>query len=100
MKKNICVILIIVICILTNFFLFSFTIKKQNINVENIIYINLGVIPEISSDNAKFLNNNIYINEGGTYSIKGVFVNWTIYIDTHGEINVILNNVTIVTEYQ
>lgn len=100
MKKNICVILIIVICILTIFFLFSFTIKKQNINVENIIYINLGVIPEISSDNAKFLNNNIYINEGGTYSIKGVFVNGTIYIDTKDEVNLIFNNVTIVNEYQ
>ena len=100
MRKKFLIILSILIAILIIGGIYYFLTNDKSLeNAEKVTYINLGVIPEISTSSAKFLNNNIYINEGGTYNISGVLINGTIFIDTTEEVNIIFNKVTIVNEY-
>ena len=100
MRKKFLIILSILIAVLIIGGIYYFLTNDKSLeNAEEVTYINLGVIPEISTSSAKFLNNNIYINEGGTYNISGVLINGTIFIDTTEEVNIIFNKVTIVNEY-
>lgn len=100
MREKFLIILSILIAVLIIGGIYYFLTNDKSLeNAEEVTYINLGVIPEISTSSAKFLNNNIYINEGGTYNISGVLINGTIFIDTTEEVNIIFNKVTIVNEY-
>mgnify|MGYP001851812252 FL=1 len=60
--------------------------------------IDLGVVPKTNSRSVRIVNNNIYINDGGTYEVSGILYNGTIYIDTSEDVTLNFNEVTIVNE--
>ncbi len=91
------IILIIVIVVLIG--LKPVIIDKIDTSEENeITFIELGVIPKISNENANIFNNNIFINNGGIYEVEGILNNGTIFIDTNEEVTLKFNGVTIVNE--
>ena len=85
---------------LTNRLYFLF-LEKDNETVETskdkITYIDFSD-NYISSDNAKFVNGNLYINVGGNYNLTGTLIDGTIYIDTSDNVILDLNNVKIENE--
>ncbi len=60
--------------------------------------INIGVVSKTNSEDVRILNNNIYINDGGTYAVSGILYNGTIYIDTADDVTLNFDGVTIVNE--
>lgn len=48
--------------------------------------IDLRVVPKTNSRSVRIVNNNIYINDGGTYEVSGILYNGTIYIDTSDDV--------------
>ena len=60
--------------------------------------IELGVVSKTNSEDVRILNNNIYINDGGTYAVSGILYNGTIYIDTADDVTLNFDGVTIVNE--
>ena len=61
--------------------------------------IDLRVVPKTNSRSVRIVNNNIYINDGGTYEVSGILYNGTIYIDTSDDVTLNFDEVTIVNEF-
>lgn len=102
-KRKVLIIIIAILLIIIGGFLllrpifFNNDLEVINNNV-NKIDITLGGNHTSSDDSVKISNNNIYLNKGGIYNIKGILNNGTIYIDTSDDVTLNLNNVTIVNE--
>lgn len=97
-KVYIIISIIIILVLLVALFVNILLNKDEETILKETPQIKLGVKSTTDSSNVSIIRNNIYINGGGTYDVKGILNNGTIYIDTNDEIILNLSKVTMVNE--
>ncbi len=70
-------------------------IPKETNPLNNIVFVELGINPLIDGEGIVLKNNNLIIEQGGTYNLAGVLLNSSIYIDTPDDVVINLNGVNI-----